>query len=53
MDLAHFRMINNKIANKGPYEVKEQAYIIRLDRNPAVCMDNNGKDPKTPEIFPE
>ena len=39
-------MINNKLLNKDPDVVPEQAHIVILDINSSMCMANNGKDTK-------
>ena len=36
-------MLINELLNKDPYIVTEEAPLIILDTNSAVCMDNNGK----------
>ena len=46
MALSHFRMLNNEFMNKDPDVVPEQAPIVILDSNLAVCMVNNCKDTK-------
>ena len=43
MDLANFKMPNDKFLNKDPYVFPEQATLIILDSKPAICMANNGK----------
>ena len=43
MTLAHFRMLIHELLNKDPDIVLEEAPLIILDRNHAVCMANNGK----------
>ena len=46
MGLSHFRMLNYKLLNKYPDVVREQEPLITLDRKPAICITNNGKDTK-------
>ena len=46
MDLAHFRVTNNKFLNKDLYVIPEQSHIILLDRKSAICMTKSGKDTK-------
>ena len=41
--LAHARMLIHELLNNYPYTVTEEAPLIILDSNSAVCMDNNGK----------
>ena len=43
MTLAHSRMLIHELLNKDPDIVLEEAPLIILDRNYAVCMANNGK----------
>ena len=43
MDLAHFRMLIHELLNINSYIFPEEAPIIILDSNSAMCMDNNGK----------
>ena len=43
MNLAHFRMLNNKLLKNDLDVVLEQAHLIVLDSISAVCMANNGK----------
>ena len=46
MDLAHFRMLIHELLNKYPDIVPEEAPLIVLDRNSAVCISKSGKDTK-------
>ena len=46
MALAHFRMSIYELLNKDPYIVTEEAPLLTLDSNSAVCMAKNGKDTK-------
>ena len=46
MDLARFRRLIHEFLNKDPYIFPEEDPLIILDRKPAVCMANNGKDTK-------
>ena len=46
MALAHFRMLSNKILNKYPDIVPEEAPLILLGSKYAMCIDNNDKDIK-------
>ena len=46
MTLAHFRMLINELLNKDPDVFPEEAPLIILDSNSAVCMAKNGKDTK-------
>ena len=46
MDLAHFSMLVQKLLNKDPYIVPEEAPFIVLDSKSAMCMAKNGKDTK-------
>ena len=52
MTLAHFRMLIHDFLSKDPYIFPEEAPLIILDRNSAVCMDNNGKDNKHTRQIP-
>ena len=44
--LAHFRMLIHEFLNKDTDIVWDEAHIIRLDSNFAMCMDKNGTDNK-------
>ena len=44
MDLAHFRMLIQKLLSKDPDKVPEDALWILLDGKSAMCMAKNGKD---------
>ena len=44
--LAHFRMLIHEFLNKDPDIVTEEATLIVLDSNSAMCMAKNGKDTK-------
>ena len=46
MALAHFRVLIHEFLNKDPDIVPEEAPLIILDRNSAVCMAKNGRDTK-------
>ena len=46
MALAHFRMLIIEFLNKDPDIVLEEAPLIVLYSNSAICTDNNGKDTK-------
>ena len=46
MALARFRMVIHELLNKDPDKVPEEAPLILLDSNSAMCMNNNGKDTK-------
>ena len=46
MALEHFRMLIHEFLNKDPDIVTEEAPLIVLDSDYAMCMDNNGKDTK-------
>ena len=46
MDLAHLRMIKNKLTNKDTYVVTEHTPLIILDRKSADYTAKNGKDTK-------
>ena len=46
MALAHFRMLIHELFNKDPDIVPEEAPLIVLDSNSAMCMAKNGKDTK-------
>ena len=46
MVLAHFRMLINKLFNKDPDIVTEEATLIVLDSKFAMCMAKNGKGNK-------
>ena len=46
MALAHFRMLINKLLNKDPYMVPEEAPLIVLDSKYDMCMTKNDKDTK-------
>ena len=46
MALAHFRMLIIEFLNKDTDIVPEEAHLIVLDSNSAMCMANNGKDNK-------
>ena len=44
MASSNFRVLIHELLNKDPDIVTEEAPLIILDRNSAVCMDQNGKD---------
>ena len=44
MDLAHFRMLIFELLNKDTDTFKEEPFLIILDSNSSVCMDNNVND---------
>ena len=44
MALAHFRMLIHELLKKDTDIVPEEAPLIVLDSNSAMCMDNKGKD---------
>ena len=46
MVLAHFRMLINKLFNKDPDIVTEEATLIVLDSKFAMFMAKNGNDTK-------
>ena len=46
MDLAHFRILINKLLSKDPDIVPEEATLIVLDGKSAMCMTKNDKDTK-------
>ena len=46
MALADLRMLIHEQLNKDPNIFPEEAPIIILDRNSALCMAKNGKDTK-------
>ena len=46
MDLAHLRMLNNKLPRKDKYVVPEKAPIIILDGKLDICMADNGNETK-------
>ena len=46
MALENFRMLIHEFLNKDPYIFPEEAPLIILDINSAVCMAKNGKDTK-------
>ena len=46
MDLSHFRMLIHKFLNKDPETVSEEAPMIVLDSESAMCMAKNEKDTK-------
>ena len=46
MALAHFRMLIHEFLNKDPDIIPEEAPLIVMYSNSAMCMANNGKDTK-------
>ena len=46
MALAHFRMLITEILKKDPDILPEEAPLIILDSNSAMCMDSNVRDTK-------
>ena len=46
MALTHFRMLIHEFLNKDTDIVPDESPLIILDRNYAMCMDNNYKDTK-------
>ena len=46
MALAHFRVLIHEFLNNNPDIVTQEATLIILDGNSAVCMAKNGKDTK-------
>ena len=46
MALTHLRMLIHEFWNKDPDIVPEDAPLIVLDSNSAMCISNNGKDTK-------
>ena len=46
MAIAHFRMLINKLLNKDPDIVPEEAPLIFLDSKYDMFMAKNGKDTK-------
>ena len=46
MDLAHFSMLVQKLLNKDPYIVPEEAPLIVFYSNSDMFMDKTGKDTK-------
>ena len=43
MDSSNFRMLTHELLNRDPDIVPEKAPLIILDKNSAVCIDNDGK----------
>ena len=50
MDLAHFRMLNYELLNKDPDIILEEAPLIILDSNSAMCKADDDKDTKHTKI---
>ena len=50
MDLAHFRMLNYELLNKDPDIILEEAPLIILDSNSAMCKADDDKDTKHKKI---
>ena len=46
MDLARFRILFHELLDKDTYIVPEEATLIVLDSNSAMCTTNNVKDTK-------
>ena len=46
MALAHFRMVLHKLLNNDPYIVPEEAPLIFLNSESAMCMGKNSKETK-------